>query len=297
MDAMLSMDMPKPPQSYPSLLWGRTAANFYLRYLLNYIPKTLPYCSAYPNSSAIRGICHGLTVVQNGLFGLDGDQMDSSIWNGNTDWSSHIPTRDLITSYMLKHPPGLVSHLPRHDWSNAAEHEADLLMQIVGEHHNGSSRIAWYYMYPKMAVLFGAAGRNGLGVSRFVNQGPFADIWSSHIPVMEGLLPKQSLKAFIRKYAGRSYNRILETFGYSTTTGSRKPQPPNFECLIKYRSLLDPATAPLPQLCSGRTADTIATWCRDLLDLLDRNAANRTLDPFVALWILRIVNVSKLLQG
>jgi hypothetical protein len=211
MDAMLSMDMPKPPQSYPSLknlMW-------WARHIMSYLPRSIRYTDLFFRSKIFR---RAVRLAEKSA------KLALCARGKGTPPLRDTSFRGILKSLMSKELPGSAKSAPK------AYAEAKKIEKII---QDDNIREIWFHLYPKMASLFGNAGRP---VYHFVNQGPMYNMWENKIDIRDTIEPKKSLKKFVEKKGLKKYSKAMDNLNSSCMTSSSTP---NLRVINRYKRMFD----------------------------------------------------------
>lgn len=224
MDAMLSMDMPKPPQSYPSLRKIR----WWARHIISYLPKSIRYTDPFFRSKTFRRIVRVTEkAVKQGLSKAGWATMEETPPLRDTSF------RGILKSLITKELPG--SAKP----DSKLYIEAKKIEKTIGQKN---VQEGWFHMYPRLSALMGSAGRY---MQIFANQGTMYDIWERGIKIRSSVEPKKELRNLLNKLGEEKYSSAM-----SGVNEKDKVASPNLSVLRKYEDLFIPTGSALVELAN-----------------------------------------------
>lgn len=209
MDVMLSMDMPKPPQSYPPLgniMW-------WARHIISHLPKSIRYTDRFFRSKTFRRVVRATEkAIKRGLSEVGRVKREETPPLRDTSF------RGILKSLISKELPGSAK------CETKLYEEAERIEKLVPKKDVYEG---WFHAYPKISSLFLNAEKS---VYSFANQGVMYDIWSKKKGLKDAIVPKKNLVKFIKEKGGKKYSKVLNNL-----KDDRKEEVPNLRVMKRYK--------------------------------------------------------------
>lgn len=244
MDAMLSVEMRKPPQEFPKILGS--FSRWYV-YVFRDVLRNIRYTETFRHSKVTRSTVFRLEKTLKWMYerlGVYSSYQPASV--AAMEFSDHI------AALQRRLPPGSIDYERDFD-AHGLHREVEALLQYGGSRLNE----IWFYMYPAMATMLG----HGLDtqVHRFPNQGAFSSLWCRDTRIRDAISPKYEVRRFLKSRLGRSYSDAISGWQESAKRLKEKQGEGNYSELKEFHDLLNAKDSAVLDNLTGPQADRLRT--------------------------------------
>lgn len=257
MDAMLSMDMSKPPQKWPSIFGS---ASFWYLYLFRDVLRNFRYTSHFQRSRLMRSATYRLEAMLKLIYRAAG-----TFKSYKPAAVSKMKIYEQLAALQRKIPLGSIDPNLDYDWE-ALKLEAEKLAELGGNRTYDS----WFYMYPAMAAMLGHGQHTH--VNRFVNQGPFAPLWRRGIGLMEAVSPKYEVRRFLKRKLAKTYAEAIDGLDTDTSRVVKNQVSMPYSELLQFGRILNWRDSAVMDHLSPETADQMKSDLERIVNVDDCRA-------------------------